>query len=362
MDLLMTSSYLVAPEPPSVDFATLDLLPYGIIVLDATGTILYYNAREEAIAGRSRDAVMGRNFFRDVAPCTQLGEFFDRFRDVIEAEGLTAEFGFHFPFPKQTRDVEIALTSFRYGGEVLCLVSVRDLSEEEDLRQRIRSAERFSEIGEVTAGVAHNFNNVLMAISTWTSVLSQQEVQSEMGRRAVQQINAAVDGGRRMIERIQEGIRDKRNVDALVSKVNIESVIRAAVDMASPRAGTRDIRIVTDFTDGLPALSGDEAELQEVVVNLIANAIDAIGDEGVIEIGTRSAFGGVAVDVTDNGSGMPEATRRKLFRPLFTTKGAAGTGLGLSTSFAIILRHGGEMHVRSSPGEGSTFTFRLPAS
>ena len=358
----MTSSYLVAPEPPVVDFATLDLLPYGIIVLDATGTILYYNAREEAIAGRSRDDVMGRDFFRDVAPCTQLGEFFDKFRDVVEAEGVTAEFGFHFPFPKRARDVEVALTSFRYGGEILCLVSVRDLSEEEDLRQRIRSADRFSEIGEVTAGVAHNFGNVLMAISTWVTVLSQQDVQSELGRRAVQQINAAVDGGKRMIERIQEGVRDKRNADALVGKVNIESVVRNAIDMASPRIGTRDIRIVTDFADGLPALSGDEAELQEVVVNLIANAIDAIGDEGVVEVGTRSAFGGVAVDVTDNGSGMTEATRRKLFRPLFTTKGTAGTGLGLSTSFAIILRHGGEMHVRSTPGEGSTFTFRLPAA
>ncbi len=95
-----------------IDFSTLDLLPYGIIVLDSSGNVIFYNSREEEIAGRNRMDVLGKNFFTDVAPCTQLGTFHDKFLETMIDEGLTAEFAFHFPFKPIPRDVEISLTSF----------------------------------------------------------------------------------------------------------------------------------------------------------------------------------------------------------------------------------------------------------
>src|SRR5919199_3434370 len=90
-------------DQPEIAFAALDQLPYGIIVVDETGTILYYNAREEQIANRRREDVTGKNFFTEVAPCTQVQEFYGRFQETMRRTGLVAHFHFHFPFPGRPR-------------------------------------------------------------------------------------------------------------------------------------------------------------------------------------------------------------------------------------------------------------------
>ena len=122
-------------DAPEMDFATLDLLPYGIIVVDEEGRILYYNAREEEIANRRREDVKGKNFFTQVAPCTQVQEFYGRFKETMHRVGLVADFHFHFPFPERPREVEITLTSFQKDGSNLCLISVSDVTEKDVLRE-----------------------------------------------------------------------------------------------------------------------------------------------------------------------------------------------------------------------------------
>src|SRR5919198_5488368 len=99
----------IPPETPEIDFATLDLLPYGIIVVDERGEIIYYNAREEEIAGRRREKIIGKNFFTEVAPCTRVREFYGRFQETMRRSGLVANFHFRFPFPERPREVEISL-------------------------------------------------------------------------------------------------------------------------------------------------------------------------------------------------------------------------------------------------------------
>ena len=122
---------------PEIDFATLDLLPYGIIVVDDVGKVLYYNAREEEIANRRREDVLGKNFFTEVAPCTQVQEFHGRFKETVHRAGLVADFHFHFPFPERAREVEITLTSFQKDGLNLCLISVSDVTEKDLLREHL---------------------------------------------------------------------------------------------------------------------------------------------------------------------------------------------------------------------------------
>ena len=344
----------VSYEAPTIDFATLDLLPYGIIVLDKSGTVLYYNRREEAIANRDRADVVGRNFFTEVAPCTQLTEFSERFEGTLEAEGLTAEFAFHFPFRPVPRDVQVALTSFRYEGKLLCLVSVRDLTEEQDVRDRIRAGERFSEIGEVAAGVAHNFNNILMAIGLWGQTLARQNAPDSKPGIAARHILNAVADGTRMVERIRQGVRQATSTEML-APVDLEATIRSAVALVAERKVTITEELETPF----PQLRGNASELQEVFVNLLGNAIDATRGGGTVSIRARVTGELVCVDVSDTGMGMSEDVQNKLFRPLFTTK-SKGTGLGLSTSYAIVRRHGGEIRVRTAPGSGSTFSVTLP--
>jgi photoactive yellow protein len=161
---MQQTKFSLPQDAPQIDFATLDLLPYGIIVVNGEGTILYYNAREEQIACRKKEEVIGKNFFTEVAPCTQVQEFYGRFRETIRSEGAVASFQFRFPFPERPREVEISLASFENSGALLCLISVSDVTEEKSLREHLIRAERLREVGEVAAGVAHNFNNLLTVV------------------------------------------------------------------------------------------------------------------------------------------------------------------------------------------------------
>lgn len=351
-------------QVPAIDFATLELLPYGIIVLDGDGTVLHYNAREEEIANRSREGVLGRNFFSEIAPCTQVAEFHGQFLEIMRSEGATAEFRFHFPFAGRPRDVEVALTAFRYASELLCLVSIRDVSEEERIRSAIVSAEVLSDIGEVASGVAHNFNNLLMAIGTWVSVLKRQIPAGSPSEKALAQISAAVSDGSEMVRRITDMTRE-RGRETTSLPVDLNEVARDAMEQAVPRvernrADGHQIDLRSILHAELARVTGFASELREVALNLIANAIDAIEGDGTVTVRTFNEENSVVLAVEDTGMGMSQETQRKLFRPLFTTKQDRGTGLGLSTSFGIIRRHGGEFRVQSEPGQGSVFSIVLP--
>jgi photoactive yellow protein len=111
-----------------IDFEKLDSLPFGVILVDAEGKILFYNKQEERRAGRRRRSVLGKNFFTEVAPCAQVREFYEQYKRVVGDTGVIASFRFHFTLPGRPRDVQILMASFRHKGELLCLIIAGDLS------------------------------------------------------------------------------------------------------------------------------------------------------------------------------------------------------------------------------------------
>jgi photoactive yellow protein len=356
-------------DAPEMDFATLDLLPYGIIVVDAEGKILFYNAREEEIANRRRENVLGKNFFSEVAPCTQVQEFYGRFKETMHSAGLVADFHFRFPFPGRPREVEITLTSFRKDDAPLCLISVGDVTEKDVLRGHLLRGARLQEVGEVAAGVAHNFNNLLTVIRGNAELLLMHLMNDGFARQRVEQILKASDDGEQMVGRIQESTRHHPERLAAVAAVSVNQLVKDAIafteDYAKASQDERGARVKfkTELADGLPPVRASAGELREVFVNLLRNAVDAIEGEGQITARTRTEDGhNVLAEVSDTGTGMSQEVKEKLFRPLFTTKGERGTGLGLATCYAILRRHGGDIEVRSAPGEGTTFTVKLPAA
>jgi photoactive yellow protein len=347
---------------PHVNWSNLELLPFGIVILDESGTVLYYNSREEQIAGRRRNEVLGKNFFRDVAPCTQVAEFYGEFGEIMSGQRPSAEFAFTFPFEARARDVEISITPFRSDDQRLCLVTVRDLTESDALRDRIVASTRFGEVGEVASGVAHNLNNVLMAIGTWAAVL-QREVEPE-GRAAtaVAEIIRAVADGRNIVSRVRQSVVSQPSLESPLL-VDLNEAIRGAVQIAEARLGTRrksnaacEVRL--SLAEPPPLIRGTAADVREVLVNLLNNAIDS--EASVIVVSTLEVESMVKITLEDNGTGMAEETRKKLFRPLFTTKGEEGTGLGLSSSLAIVRRYGGDISVETRLGAGSKFIVVLP--
>jgi two-component system NtrC family sensor kinase len=152
-------------------------------------------------------------------------------------------------------------------------------------------------------------------------------------------------------------------MEPLTERVNINTVLDESIDFLENEARYRSIDIQTNYAPDLPLTTTDQSQLQQVFLNIINNAIDAIGKDGEININTRTTKRNneISVEISDNGPGMPKDVLQKIFDPFFTTKEVGkGTGLGLSISYSIIEKLGGRIMVASEEGSGTTFTIYLP--
>jgi signal transduction histidine kinase len=215
-------------------------------------------------------------------------------------------------------------------------------------------------VGELAAGVAHNLNNSLTVIQGRAQLLMMR-TSDEAVAKSLKIITSAVEEGAQTLRRILDFAR--RDSAKEFAPVDVTDLLTSSVEIARPkwqgRSATETIEIRTECSGPVYVL-GELAELREVVLNLIFNAVDAMPEGGVIEIGTRSEIDSGCFWVADNGCGIPQEVAARIFEPFFTTKGKSGTGLGLSASHGIITRHNGEILVVSEPGEGTRFEVRLP--
>lgn len=226
-------------------------------------------------------------------------------------------------------------------------------------RARLVKAERLSALGQMASGVAHDFNNVLSAILGRTQML-MRDFKDERLHSALEVIQSAASDGAQTIKRIQDFSRSISSLDS--SPLVVADVVRDCVQLTRVRwkdeAEHRGVkyRVHTDVDSCLTTL-GNPTELREVFTNLIINALDAMPDGGVVEIHSRAPEGSERffVEVRDDGAGMEPEVVQRVFEPFFTTKSERGTGLGLSIIYGIITRMGGQIEVRSRPGQGTTF-------
>jgi len=154
-----------------------------------------------------------------------------------------------------------------------------------------------------------------------------------------------------------------RRMEPLTERVNLNTVLDESIDFLENEARYRNIDIQTNYAPDLPLTTTDQSQMQQVFLNIINNAIDAIGKDGEITINTRMSQKNneICVEIHDNGPGMPKDVLQKIFDPFFTTKEVGkGTGLGLSISYSIIEKLGGRILVASDEGQGTTFTIYLP--
>ena len=244
------------------------------------------------------------------------------------------------------------------------LAIVRDMTSQRELETQMHQSEKLTALGQVAGGIAHDFNNLLQAILGYSQLMAKNMENADIMRRGLSVIETAAAGGAETVRRIQKFAR-LRPDEPFVS-VELNQVIQDAVAITRPRweervaKGRVPLRLDLRLTP-LPEVMGRPSELNEVVTNLILNAIEAMPQVGTLGIYTRpEGDEHVVLTVADTGVGMPEHVRKRIFDPFFTTKGEVGTGLGLSVSYSIIERHGGEMRVESEPGRGTTFTIVLP--
>ena len=230
------------------------------------------------------------------------------------------------------------------------------------LRDRAEEQGRFAAAGELLAGVAHEVNNPLMAIAAHAeNRLADPGFEGEQRSEMTQILRQA----RRATKLLRGLLRFVRATEREVTNVNLNDVVRGALDLVSYRFGVDEVTVGGRLDASLPPVQGDAIKLEQVVVNLLSNAIDAL--HGVtpprqLTVDTWVQDGNVSVAVGDNGKGVAPEIAQRLFRPFATTKGRRGTGLGLYISRQIAREAGGDLTLTSPPGFGARFVLSLPVA
>ncbi|MEW6266860.1 MAG: ATP-binding protein [Thermodesulfobacteriota bacterium] len=236
------------------------------------------------------------------------------------------------------------------------------------LKEKVIAVDRLASLGELAAGVAHEISNpvaIMIEEAGWIEDLIEDDLlETEEGlgelKRAVKQIKTQGDRCKELAAKL---LRFARRSDPRTSEVNLNEVVGETLGLLRQKIRYATIRIETHLAPDLPAVAASPAEIQQVIINLLNNSLDALGVQGGrITLNTRSSGANVFLEVEDTGPGIPETILDKIFDPFFTTKPLGqGVGLGLSICFGIVNKLGGEINVSSKMGQGSLFTVRLPA-
>jgi len=239
--------------------------------------------------------------------------------------------------------------------------------EKEMMNEQVIEAGKLASVGELAAGIAHEINNpmaIMVEEAGWIEDLLQEEEFKEGGnldefKRAVKQIKTQ---GKRCKEITHKLLSFARKTDPAIKVVQLNDLVEEIVALCEQRAKYSSIHINMNLMSPLPTIHASPSEMQQVLLNLINNAVDAMEKSGgSIDITTRLDGSYVVLDVADTGPGIPQANLARIFDPFFTTKAVGkGTGLGLSICYGIIHKMGGEISVNSAVGIGAVFHIRIP--
>jgi two-component system NtrC family sensor kinase len=225
-------------------------------------------------------------------------------------------------------------------------------------QQELLHKERLASMGQLAAGVAHEINNPLGTILLFSDVMYKEAPQDDPRRDDLKMI---INETTRCKNIVADLLNFARQQEVLAQETNVHALLEKVVEGVRLQPIFEGVEIVHQFSPTLPVIQADPAQLQQVFVNLLNNAAEAMEEGGTITLATRPLNGQVEIKVSDTGCGIPEENLGKLFTPFFTTKALGkGTGLGLSIVYGIIKMHRGQIAVQSQVGQGTTFTVTLP--
>ena len=350
--------------------------PEAYLVLDEAGGIVAANAAASHLYRLSDGTLIGRHLgaFHEMTSGPQGGPAPDRSeawseeidqllapggRGTMRGTGLRSD-GSRFPD-------EVFLSRVAIGDDRRVLVRVHDLTEQERHQQELVQAQKMEAIGMLVSGVAHELNNPLAAIIGYSTLLRRDERLPDEMRHDAEMLLQEADRTRRIVQNLLDFARQRspeRHPTA------VRALVASTLQLQSYSIGAGQIDVRQDVPAALPAVDVDRAQMQQVLLNLTQNAIQAIrgtGKPGTIDVTaeagrSRDDQAVVRLRITDSGPGVEPALRPQLFLPFFTTKAPGeGTGLGLSVSFGIVAAHGGRLWFEPGPNDrGASFVLELP--
>jgi len=367
----------VLESQPIVRQDLIEHMPEGLVLADAAGTVLDANAAAESILGRGRDELRGgrlETIFEALGAGSEGEQLAERIaRLPLVGARLAGELR-----TADGRAIEVTAGALGSVGSQPAgrFVSLEDRTLPRQNERLLRERQKLESVGILVAGVAHEINNPLAFVRANLAHLRTLagRVEKLVGREApgadvdLLELETVVDESLEGVVRITRIVNDMlhfaRVPGEAAESVDVNEVIRTALRLA---AFDRNNAVVVDqrLASGLPPVRGSANRLVQVLLNLLLNANQALAGRPVARVVAESAREGrtVVVQVRDNGPGVPEEHRHRVFDPFFTTRAPGdGTGLGLSIAFDIVREHGGELELGAAPEGGACFTIRLPAA
>lgn len=351
--------------------STFDGMADGVYICDARGVIVRANLAVENLLGVPLRQILGR---RRLELMHSLPDYLElQLEKRVEDSAPELEMR-HSEFRCCAPERIFVETSFALlAGEALSedgerrVCILRDVTEQRLLQEQIIQTEKLAALGEMLSGVAHELNNPLATVVGYAQLL---ETDDALAPHLKRQVHAVHHEAQRAAQIVQSLLAFSRRSTPEKNRLDINDVVRAVIEMRAFQLKNDDVQLSAELAEELPLIWGDAAGLQQVLLNIINNAIQAItqsGQGGEIQIRTETVkVAGhplVRLSVRDNGPGIPPEHLRRIFDPFFTTKAAGqGTGLGMSLAHRTISHHGGTIRAESRPGQGAIFIVELPAA
>jgi two-component system sensor histidine kinase AtoS len=339
----------------------------AIFILDAegdeTGRIVQANQAAARMHGYSVTELLTMNI-KDLDSPEAAARLAERIGRLLRGEWLQTEIN-HRKKDGTLFPVEISAGAFEVGGRKYILAIDRDITERKDAEVALQRAEQNKIVGEMAAGLAHEIKNPLAGLKVTMEILSEESYLAKEDRDA---LKLATDEIRR-IEYLMKGLLNFAKPPKLqfeMTDVNavLETVASLALkDRSNKRDGTNSIYVIKDFEENLPKTLADPMQLQQIFMNLLLNAADAMPQGGTLFLKTRfdEASDTLQITVSDSGTGIDASVMSSIFKPFFTTK-TKGSGLGLAITKRLVEEHGGRISLENNTGKGAQFTISLRAT
>lgn len=345
--------------------------PDAVFSLDTSGRFESANTMCEVVSGYRPEEILGKPFDALVAP-EQRDKAYRQFKQTMEGWATSCDLTLD---NKSGRHIEVNVTGVPVlvDGDLVGIFGIaRDLTKQRELEAQLRHAQKLEAVGQLAAGVAHDFNNVLTVIQGCSEFLTSSFPDGDPRRADVDTIRDAASRAsvltRQLLAFSRKQVLQISAIDLNACLTDLQRILRRMLG--------GDVVVFTELADDIDLISADVSQLEQVIVNMAVNARDAMPDGGELRFSTKNcviddAFVRthpevttgtyVLLSITDNGCGMDDATRSRIFEPFFTTKEPGkGTGLGLPTAYGIVRQFGGCINVMSKAGHGTTFDIYLP--